>query len=126
LSFTLTAALAIVFLGEPLSLLKIVGLGLAFAAVPLLLGAAAGPQARPNTRAAVVHIATIAAGVGNLLYKIGLAHGSTRIALLAVQALVFVTLAAGFAAKAEGTLQLPRRTLAYAIPRAWACLPGFC
>lgn len=127
LSFTLTAALAIMFLNEPLSPLKAAGLMLAFAAVVLLLGASAAPNARRNSRAAVVHvlIATIATGVGNLLYKVGLAAGSTPFALLAAQAVVFMPLAAVMVAKAEGTLRLPTRTIAYSIPAAAGLVSGF-
>src|SRR5262245_12954251 len=73
LSFVLTAALAVVVLGEPLTVAKVGGIALALAAAWLLLGTPA-PGARGETRAALaqVIVATIAVGIGNFIYSLGL------------------------------------------------------
>lgn len=51
LSFTLTAALAIWLLGEPLTLVKVAGLGLALIAVLALAGGSQPGRHRPQTTA---------------------------------------------------------------------------
>ncbi len=104
LSFTITAALAVLFLGESLGLVKIAGLTLALAAVWLLLAAPAGdaPAQRSSRSSLVlVLIATAAMGIANLLYKIGLTAGATPATPLVTQAMVFVSLATGFLAAIE-------------------------
>src|SRR4051812_19687045 len=98
LSFTLTAALAIGFLHEPLTPTKLAGLGLALIAVLTLAGDAqvarrAGSSYGSMTR---VLLATVAAGIGNLIYKVGLLAGSPPETLLATQAWVFCSLATLF------------------------------
>src|SRR5262249_24964186 len=73
LNFTITAALAIALLGESLTALKLAGLVLALVAVWLLLAdkrAAAGAVHRESL--VRVAIATVAVGLANLFYKIGL------------------------------------------------------
>ena len=72
LNFTVTAVLAVLVLGEPLTAYKLVGLALALAAVWLLLGAEAG--AAPEAGAARLPlvqavIAMAAMGVANLFYN---------------------------------------------------------
>lgn len=99
LSFTVTAALAVWLLGEPLTAFKVAGLVLALAAVWLLLGAAeAGEVPRRASRSSLVHVlvATLTVGVANLLYKVGLRDGATPETLLVAQAAVFMPLATGF------------------------------
>ena len=64
LNFTLTAALAIGLLGEPLTLTKLAGLGLAFIAVLALAGGSQGdaPSASGYGSLTRVLLATVAAG----------------------------------------------------------------
>jgi drug/metabolite transporter (DMT)-like permease len=77
LSFTVTAALAVLLLDELLGAAKLAGLAAALLAVWLLLGGG-GASAQPH-RASVVRVllATACVGVGNLIYKIGLNAGAT-------------------------------------------------
>src|SRR6266581_1762811 len=80
LSFVLTAALAVLLLGEPLTRYKVAGIALALAAVWLLLGAPAPGDAagRRESRSSLarVLIATATVGVGNFIYKLGLQAGA--------------------------------------------------
>src|SRR6266446_10250128 len=75
LSFVLTAALAVVLLGEPVTPYKLAGIALALAAVLLLLGAPAPKDAagRRESRSSLVRVlvATVSVGVGNVLYSFG-------------------------------------------------------
>jgi drug/metabolite transporter (DMT)-like permease len=97
LNFTLTAALAIVLLDERLTAAKLVGLCLALAAVWLLLGdkRSDAPAAGGLNRTSLTQVllATVALGVSNFLYKVGLRGGATPETLLAAQAFVFMPLA---------------------------------
>lgn len=97
LSFTVTAMLAILLLGERLTAPKVFGLLLALGAVWLLLGASAGGTAlEPRAmRVALVRVlvATVAVGIANLLYKVGLRAGGTPAGLLVVQAVMVISLA---------------------------------
>ena len=102
LSFAVTVALAVLLLGEPLSVPKVAGLALALAAVWLLLatpGAASG-AARRETRASLLRVlvATVAVGVASFTYKLGLRGGAAPISLVAAQGAVAVTLSTAFAA----------------------------
>jgi transporter family protein len=100
LSFTVTVALAIVLLGEPLTAWKIAGLVLALAAVWLLLGGeATGASAPATARASLVQalVAMAAMGVANFLYKVGATTGGAPASFIAGQASTFLPLATGFA-----------------------------
>jgi drug/metabolite transporter (DMT)-like permease len=102
LSFAVTAVLAILLLGEPLTAAKFVGLLLALVAVWLLLGAPdpGNRRADPVDRESLVRVlvATIAVGIASLTYKLGLRAGAVPIALVVAQGAVAVTLSTGFAA----------------------------
>ena len=129
LSFVLTAALAIGLLGEPLTASKAAGIALALLAAWLLLGARAG-DARAESRESLarVVVATIAVGVGNFVYTLGLRAGATPGSLIVVQAAVVVTLATGFVALKEGRIAPSGPVLGYApaaalvLAAAFACM----
>lgn len=111
LSFTVTTALAVLILGEPLTAWKLAGLLAALAAVWLLLGgdtgvAPAGGAARVALGRALV--AMSAMGVANFLYKVGAASGGTPATFIACQAILFTPLATVFAWKVEGRILPPR------------------
>ena len=96
LNFTLTVALAVVILGEPLTPPKLIGLAFALAAVWLLLGEPAGAApVSKSSRASLVRVlvATVAMGITNFLYKLGIQHGASPGTVLAAQAFVFMPLA---------------------------------
>ncbi len=118
LSFALTAALAVLLLGEPLTAFKLAGLLLALAAVWLLLGAPAGgnPGARKQDRALLLRLlgATAAVAVANLIYKFGLRAGSTPAMLLSAQACTASVIATTFAARIDGRVSPNRAALRHA------------
>jgi drug/metabolite transporter (DMT)-like permease len=103
LNFTITAALAIVLLGETLTLSKAGALACALGAVWLLLaepGAKRGPiHASSLTR---VLIATMAMAFANLFYKIGLSQGALPETMVAAQAWVFSSTATVIGLRAGG------------------------
>lgn len=114
LSFTITAALAVLLLGEPLGAAKLAGLGLALGAVWLLLGGAGAGAHASRASLARVLLATATVGVGNLIYKVGLADGATPAALLVVQAGVVIMLSTGVARLRDGAIRPTRVTLRHA------------
>jgi drug/metabolite transporter (DMT)-like permease len=111
LSFTVTAVLAVLILGEPLTGVKIAGLALALAAVWLLLGAEAG--AAPVAGAARLPlvqavIAMAAMGVANFFYKVGALTGGSPASFIFGQAATFLPLATGFAWSIDRGLRTTR------------------
>ncbi len=110
LNFTLTAALAVLFLGERLTPAKLFGLGFALAAVWLLLGEGGGKaQPRALDRASLIRVlvATAATGMANFFYKVGVLGGASPETLLASQAYVFIWLATGMVFVAERRIRPP-------------------
>ena len=87
LNFTITAALAIVLLGETLTMTKLAALVCALGAVWLLLAEPAARRTRPNLSSLThVLIATVAMGFANLFYKVGLQQGALPETMVAAQA----------------------------------------
>ena len=110
LSFTVTTALALVILAEPLTVWKLAGLAAAFLAVWLLLGTGGSAVAGQSTaRPALVHalVAMAAMGVANFLYKVGAAAGGAPATFIAGQAMVFTPLATAFAWKVDRGIRPP-------------------
>ncbi len=109
LSFAVTVALAVLFLGEVLTARRVAGLALALVAVWLLLAApsAASAAAGRDRRASLVRVlvASVAVGFASFAYKLGLMHGAAPVALVAAQGAVAVTLATGFAARLDGGIR---------------------
>jgi transporter family protein len=144
LSFTLTAALAVLLLGEPLGPGKLLGLGCALVAVWLLLGGARAPvpgtgnaraetgngtstQSRPGTRASLerVLVATLSIAVANLIYKVGLMQGSTPVPMLLAQAAVVMTASSAFTLRIEGRIYFTHSAFAHACVTALLLSAGF-
>ncbi len=94
LNFAVTAALAILLLGESLTSIKIAALACALAAAWLLL-------AEPSAKRGALHIgslvrvltATIAMAFANFFYKVGLQHGALPETMVCAQAWIFGSLA---------------------------------
>ncbi len=106
LNFIVTVVIAIVWLGEALTLYKILALAFALAAVWLLLGGARVPITR---RALIyVFIATVSVGLGNILHKVGLQQGVVPETMAVAQAAVFVTLATLQTFWLEGRIAPPK------------------
>ena len=117
LSFTITAALAIGILDEPLGAFKIAGLALALVAAWLLLGGGAhGGVTRASLRR--VLFATLGLGFANFCYKLGVMQGATPATMVVSQAAVFFPLATGFGYFAERKFNPPSSTWRYAATAA--------
>jgi drug/metabolite transporter (DMT)-like permease len=115
LSFTITAALAVIVLDEPLGAIKTAGLALALLAVWLLLGGEAGGRAGASRASLIrVLIATFALGIANFCYKLGVMHGATPATMVVSQAAVFFPLATVFGYLAERKFNAPAATWPYA------------
>ena len=110
MSFTVTAALAVLLLGESVTPFKLAGLILAPGAVWLSSAAriTTGPSATGESLLRVV-LATIAVGIGQLIYKVGLTSGATPAGLLTTQGFVVVSLATGLSAIVDRRIR-PTRT----------------
>jgi len=121
LSFVLTAALAVLLLGEPITPSKLAGIALGLAAVWLLLRAPAPKDTvdKSGSRASLVRvlIATVSVGVGNVLYTFGLRAGATPASLIVAQAAVVVTLTTVFAGAMDRRIRPSAAALRHA-PRA--------
>jgi len=97
MNFTLTAVLAILLLGETLTLAKVAALVCALVAVWLLLAQPGAERGKSNWPSLTrVLIATLAMAGTNLFYKIGLQHGALPETMVAAQAWVFSSLATIF------------------------------
>lgn len=119
LSFVLTALLGVVVLGEPLTGWKVAGWLLALVAVWLLLGggnsvASIDPKLRRSSLVRVC-VATVAVGIANLLYKVGLNAGATPAALLVVQAAMVVSMSTLLAYRIDGRIAPRSDTYRFAI-----------
>ncbi len=113
LSFVVTVALAVVFLGESLTSRKVAGSGCALGAVWSLLGGTPPSGGIPVRRATLaslarVGVATVAIGVANFIYKIGLRAGATSSSLLTAQACVAASLALMLVKITDGEVRVPR------------------
>lgn len=94
LNFTITAALAILLLGETLTVAKAVALACALVAVWLLLAEPGAPRGQLNVGSLTrVLIATVAMAFANLFYKVGLQHGALPETMVAAQAWAFCSTA---------------------------------
>jgi drug/metabolite transporter (DMT)-like permease len=129
LNFIVTAALAIGWLHEPLTVAKSAGFLFAGAAAWLLLGGPPQPD-RPDPAArrgalAEVLVATVATGAANFCYKLGLIGGATPETILAAQALVFSAGATTMAYAAHRRLRPPRGFLIHSGPAAAVLLAAF-
>jgi drug/metabolite transporter (DMT)-like permease len=134
LSFALTAILAVAFLGEPVTRLKIAGLILTAFAVWLLLAnpgsSASGAAALENARASRasylrVGVATTALGIANFIYKLGLSSGATPASLIVAQSAIFILLSTGFAYSLDKHLKPVSQAWRYAGPAAVLLLAAF-
>ncbi|HET7198413.1 MAG TPA: DMT family transporter [Burkholderiales bacterium] len=117
LSFVLTAALAIALLGEPLTAWKALGIALALSAAWLLLGGKVDPRRESASSLARVIVATVAVGLGNFVYTLGLRAGATPASIIIAQAAVVVTLSTLFVRFADGHVRAAGAVLVHA-PRA--------
>jgi len=128
LNFIVTALLAIIFLGEPLTPFKVVGLVLALFATWLLLGAS---EEKDDTRAvehgslSQVMWATLAFGAATFFHTVGLRHGVSPETSVAAQAILFMPLATIFVYIADRKISPPRAAVPYGASAAVLLLVAF-
>ena len=117
LSFVVTATLAVLILGESVTALKLIGIGLALAAVWMLVGGASAAAFRAARRDSLTYvlIATAAVGVANLLYKIAMSQGAQPATLLFVQGLCVSAISMGVTMKRDGSIRPDARTLRFSV-----------
>jgi uncharacterized membrane protein len=126
LNFTLTAVMAILLLGESLTLAKAVALVCALGAVWLLLGEEQSEAGRPDVSSlARVIGATVAMAFTNLFYKVGLQHGALPETIVCAQAWAFCPLATLAGYWPERRFRAPPRALPYAALAALALFGAF-
>jgi drug/metabolite transporter (DMT)-like permease len=126
LNFTLTAALAIIILGESLTLVKLAALSLALIAVWLLLKEAGTEGGRLNTASLTrVLIATVAMALTNFFYKVGLQHGVIPETMVAEQAWTFCTMATLLRLYEHRRIRMTTGAWRYSTMAALALLVGF-
>jgi drug/metabolite transporter (DMT)-like permease len=124
LNFLVTAALAIILLGEPPLPAKLAGLAMALVAIWLLVGAGGAwgkvtAEARHSLWLAV--LATLALGAGNTIHKVGLAWGGTPATQLVTHSFVYLSLSVIVSMRADGRLVLPRKVWGMAL---WGAVSG--
>lgn len=127
LNFVVTAALAILVLGEPLGVVKLVGLALALAATWLLLGARVPGEKAHEDRAALIRvlIATLSFGTANFLHTVGLRQGVVPETMLVAQAIAFMPLTNLAVLVADRRLSAPRAAWGYGVIMSFVLLGAF-
>lgn len=126
LNFTVTAALAVVFLGEPLGAAKIAALCCALIAVWLLLAEPSAQGGRPDMASLVqVLSATLAMALVNFVHKVGVTQGALPGTLVSTQAWTFCSLATLIALTRDRGYKVPAEAWRYAPPAAIALVIGF-
>ena len=117
MNFIVTALLAIVLLGEPMTPAKITGLAFAMVATWLLVGAKHADDRIPSNRRrralAEVAVATIAFGASNFFHTVGLRHGAVPETLVVAQAAAFMPLATFVVYLADRRFLPPPATFKY-------------
>ena len=93
LNFIVTVVLVIAFVGEPLTLAKIIGLLFALLAVWLLLGGGERKARSQPGSILQVLLATILFGASNFFHTVGLRQGVLPETMASAQAIVFMPLA---------------------------------
>jgi drug/metabolite transporter (DMT)-like permease len=110
LNFTITAAFAVLLLGETITAPKLAALACALAAVWLLLVEPGTPRGHVSLGSLTrVLVATAAMGFANLFYKVGLLHGALPETIVAAQAWAFCSLATLIGLVGDRGYRVPRR-----------------
>lgn len=129
LNFLVTAALAIVWLHEPLTPRKSAALALALAAGWLLLGSrlsdVSGGSVTARGSLVQVLVATVATGVAGFCYKLALLGGATPETVLSAQAIVFCGLVTAVAQAMRSTVRVRGDLVAHSGPAAIVLIGAF-
>jgi uncharacterized membrane protein len=122
MNFIVTVFLVIVFLGEPLTTSKLVGLALASLATWLLVGARgdAHPPPRAARRRSLIQVAlaTLTFGASNFFHTVGLRHGAIPEQLVVAQAITFMPLATAVVYATDRGVRPPLATFKYSVAAA--------
>jgi uncharacterized membrane protein len=126
LQFVVTAVLALAFLGEYLSIVKVGGLLLAIAAVWLLLGNTVGAKVEvPRDAMARVLMATIAVGIAFFLFKLALRQGATPATVLLCQIFALASASTLLSVYFDRAFTASPAALRYGIPFGVSQAVGF-
>jgi uncharacterized membrane protein len=126
LNFTITAALAIILLGESATLIKSIALLSALIAVWLLLSEPRGGQRAIKWGPIVrVLIAALAMGMANFFHKIGLIQGASPETMVAVQGWVFCSTVTLWVVVRDRGVKLGANSWRYAMPAGLTLVTGF-
>jgi uncharacterized membrane protein len=125
LNFVVTSVLAILVLGEPLTLAMPIALVLALVATWLLLGEGARQAKLDSGWLLAVLIATVSLGAANFFHALGVRHGSTPETALSAQAVVFVTLATIFVRVTDGEIAPPAAMWKHTVAAATVLMGAF-
>ena len=126
LNFTVTAALAIAVLREPLTATKAIALACALGAAWLLLAEAGRERGKLDFASlGRVLLATAAMALTNLFYKIGLLHGAVPETMVVAQAWIFCPLATLAGYLPQRRFRIPRGAWPYSALAALALFGAF-
>ena len=124
ISFVITALIAILFLGEPMTIRKGIGFLLAGASIFFIsdfrFGAGGGESGKSILLAVT---AMFAVGVLNIVYKLGVTNGVSPVMMLHSQAVFFICIAFLYARFTQGGPRFSRAGWAHASVTA-ACFTG--
>lgn len=124
ISFVITALIAIVFLGEPMTIRKGTGFLLAGASIFFISDFHFGGTARGSGKSIFWAVtAMCAVGVLNIVYKLGVANGVSPVMMLHSQAVFFITIAYIYARFTQGGPRFSRVGWAHASVTA-VCFTG--
>lgn len=127
ISFVITALVAILFLGEPMTLRKGMGFLLAAASIFLLSDFRFGAKVVSKARAASIlwaMAAMISVGLLNIIYKLGVSGGVSPAMFLHSQALCFITVAFLYARLTQGGPRFSKAGWAHALMTAICFVVG--
>tara|TARA_B100000315_G_scaffold236969_1_gene253309 strand:+ start:960 stop:1811 length:852 start_codon:yes stop_codon:yes gene_type:complete len=115
ISFVITALIAILFLGETMTIRKGIGFLLAGAAIFFISDFRLGGAARGSGKSILWAVtAMCAVGVLNIVYKLGVANGVSPVMMLHSQAVFFITIALIYARVTQGGPRFSRAGWAHA------------
>jgi transporter family protein len=124
ISFVITALIAILFLGEPMTFRKGVGFFLAGASIFFISDFSLGGQTALRSRSIVwALVAMCAVGLLNIVYKLGVSNGVSPVMMLHSQAVFFISIAWIYAFTVQGGPRFSRTGWAHASITA-VCFTG--
>ena len=126
INFVVTAFIAVIFLGEAITLRKVLGLSLAVASIIILARAGPGKQSSFGRGKSILWalIAMSSMGLLNIVYKLAVSGGVAPPMVLHSQAIFFITTAFLYARIGEGGLRCSRSSWSYALMAAICLVLG--